>query len=58
MQCRCYLPYLLFLWLTLTVLHPADSRAEEVLWFDSYDEAVDEAKRTGKPIFLEFRCEP
>jgi hypothetical protein len=48
----------MFLWLTLTVLHPADSRAEEVLWFDSYDEAVDEAKRTGKPIFLEFRCEP
>lgn len=31
---------------------------DEIRWFDSYGEAVREAKRTGKPIFLEFRCEP
>ena len=29
-----------------------------VEWFDDYDQATAEAKRTGKPIFLEFRCAP
>lgn len=27
-------------------------------WFDNYGRAMAEAKRTGKPIFLEYRCEP
>lgn len=27
-------------------------------WFDNYKQAVAEAKRTGKPLFLEYRCEP
>ena len=26
-------------------------------WLDNYPEALAESKRTGKPIFLEFRCE-
>jgi len=26
-------------------------------WLGDYREAIQEAKRTGKPIFLEFRCE-
>ena len=26
-------------------------------WLDNYQEALKEAKRTQKPIFLEFRCE-
>ena len=26
-------------------------------WLDDYQKAVQEAKRTNKPIFLEFRCE-
>jgi hypothetical protein len=30
---------------------------EEVAWLDSYGDAIREAKRTQKPIFLEFRCE-
>ncbi len=29
-----------------------------IQWLSSYKEAIAEAKRTGKPIFLEFRCEP
>jgi hypothetical protein len=41
------------LWTSLT------AGAEEGLhWFDNYNAAIQEAKRTGKPIFLEFRCEP
>lgn len=36
-----------------------DSLAKEaVTWIQSYDEAIEEARRTGKPIFLEFRCAP
>ena len=31
---------------------------EAVAWIESYDEALSEARRTGKPIFLEFRCAP
>jgi hypothetical protein len=27
-------------------------------WFTDYAAAKAEAKRTGKPIFLVFRCEP
>jgi hypothetical protein len=29
-----------------------------IYWLDNYAEAIQEAKRTGRPIFLEFRCEP
>jgi hypothetical protein len=31
---------------------------DEIHWFYNYSEAIQEAKRTQKPIFLEFRCEP
>lgn len=31
---------------------------EAVVWIESYDEALAEARLTGKPIFLEFRCAP
>jgi hypothetical protein len=31
---------------------------ELVTWHDNYKEALREAKKTNKPIFLEFRCEP
>ena len=27
-------------------------------WLDDYDEAFALAKRTGRPVFLEFRCAP
>lgn len=31
---------------------------ETVEWLGDYKQALAEAKRTGKPIFLEYRCEP
>ncbi len=31
---------------------------EMVEWFNHYGTALAEARRTGKPIFLEFRCAP
>ena len=30
---------------------------ETIDWLDNYKQAIEEAKRTQKPIFLEFRCE-
>ncbi len=36
---------------------PLLAQSDEIAWFSDYDQAVQEAKRTGKPIFLEFRCE-
>ena len=41
---------------TATYLDAAQSNV--ISWFDNYREALKEAKRTQKPIFLEFRCEP
>ena len=39
-----------------SVLGQGDSPMVE--WLDDYDAALAEARRTGKPIFLEFRCAP
>ena len=36
----------------------AQESTYEVVWIESYEQAVAEAKRTGKPIFLTFRCVP
>lgn len=35
-----------------------DTPNDKLVWLDNYEAAVAEAKRTGKPIFLEFRCAP
>lgn len=40
----------------LLVASPAGAQ-EGISWLDNYQEALKEAKKTGKPIFLEFRCE-
>jgi len=43
----------------LACLLPATLAEDDSLhWHDNYADAVREARRTGKPIFLEFRCEP
>ena len=31
---------------------------DEIVWKDNYQAALKEARATGKPIFLEYRCEP
>ncbi len=37
---------------------PLAAQDDGLYWFDNYNDALQEAKRTGKPIFLEYRCEP
>lgn len=32
--------------------------ADEIVWLDNYQAALKQARATGKPIFLEYRCEP
>ena len=34
------------------------AQANEIHWFESYTQAKNEAQRTGKPLLVEFRCEP
>jgi hypothetical protein len=41
-----------------SVAGPLLAQEDEMYWLDNYAEAIKEAKRTQKPIFLEFRCEP
>ena len=31
---------------------------DRLIWLDNYEAALNEARATGKPIFLEFRCWP
>jgi hypothetical protein len=31
---------------------------DNLYWLDNYAEALRQSKATGKPIFLEYRCEP
>ena len=40
------------------VLAGRASGKEAVVWIESYEEAIDLARKTGKPIFLEYRCAP
>jgi hypothetical protein len=38
---------------------PKAAQADDrLIWLDNYDAALKEARATGKPIFLEFRCWP
>jgi hypothetical protein len=37
---------------------PVPAQQEErVFWLNNYQDALQEARKTQKPIFLEFRCE-
>ncbi len=36
----------------------AQADDDSLYWLDNYQAALKEAKATGKPIFLEYRCEP
>jgi uncharacterized protein YyaL (SSP411 family) len=49
--------FLIFPLLCLTAAFAQDSDNEGIHWFDNYKDAIREAKRTQKPIFLEYRCE-
>jgi hypothetical protein len=46
--------------LSTTALAPAQTgkQAGRFGWHSSYESAKAEARKTGKPIFLVFRCEP
>ncbi len=37
---------------------PVPPWEEGIVWIDNYAEAIAQARITGKPIFLEFRCAP
>jgi hypothetical protein len=46
-------------WLACAGSMPAPAQDDDGLrWLSSYKEAVAEARRSGQPIFLEYRCEP
>ena len=44
--------------LTLLCVTAIAADDDPVDWFNSYQRGLEEARRTGKPIFLEHRCEP
>ena len=52
---RIFYPLLLCL-ASLAALQAQDADAVE--WLDNYQQALQVARDRGKPIFLEYRCEP
>lgn len=36
----------------------AADQGDNIYFYDDFNKAIEEAQLTGKPIFLEFRCEP
>jgi hypothetical protein len=49
---------LLFAGVLWSLATPLPAQDDGIFWFNNYDEAVAETKRSGKPMFLEYRCEP
>jgi hypothetical protein len=43
--------------LTGLVAVPLQAEDNELNWLGDYREALQQARQTNKPIFLEFRCE-
>lgn len=39
------------------LISPPAQTQEEIYWHGDYKAALKAARETGKPIFLEFRCE-
>jgi len=58
MQRRNMILYVILSCVVGSVAGPLFAQEDEMYWLDNYAEALKEAKRTQKPIFLEFRCEP
>lgn len=44
--------------LVLSFAAALSAQDDMIYWIDNYPEAIEEAKKSGKPLFLEFRCEP
>jgi hypothetical protein len=44
--------------LALSFAAALSAQDDMIYWIDNYPEAIEEAKKSGKPLFLEFRCEP
>jgi hypothetical protein len=40
-----------------SIIGSAQAQEEGIFWYGDYHQALQKAKETGKPIFLEFRCE-
>ena len=55
---RVFVLYAVLAGVVGSVLGPLLAQDDGIHWLDNYGEAIQEAQRTQKPIFLEFRCEP
>ena len=55
---RLTVQYLLASILILSFAAALSAQDDMIYWIDNYPEAIEEAKKSGKPLFLEFRCEP
>ena len=40
-----------------SVIASAQTAEDGIYWYGDYKQALNQAKQTGKPLFIEFRCE-
>ena len=58
MQKRGFILYAILACAVGSVVGSLLAQDDEIYWLNNYGEAIREAKRTQKPILIEFRCEP
>lgn len=51
-------PLSIFLLLAPAMLLATAALAQEIRWHENYSEAMEEARRTNKPLLVSFRCVP
>ena len=56
-QLRNFSLYAVIAFLFGSIAGLAQTSDDSIYWYGDYHQALQKAKETGKPIFLEFRCE-
>jgi len=49
--------YLVIAFLVISLAALAQTQEDGIYWYGDYAKALQHAKETGKPLFIEFRCE-
>jgi len=52
------MPLLPRVFMVVALLLMIGTTASAIDWHENYTDAFDEAQRTGKPMFIAFRCAP
>ena len=49
--------YLVIAFILISFTALAQTQEDGIYWYGDYAQALKQARQTGKPLFIEFRCE-